>query len=190
MTGSRVFHVRVRFDINGFYLEGNKAGGRVTTVEDVLNLLVQQRHPLGTPLPAAQFVTARIKLAAVIRTFPCFYGRIGSAKAAELLAAHRTGTFIIRDSSREGAFATSYKTDAGVRHSLVLVDDQGLSTPGDNRFYPSLDDFIDASRSMYFGLPRSSAAMDDNLLESLGIREAHVEELARGLSVAGNRWRD
>ena len=43
---------------------------------------------------------------------------------------------------------------------------------------------------MFFGLPRSSAALDDALLESLGVREAHVEELERGLSMAGNRWRD
>ena len=63
-------------------------------------------------------------MSASIRQFPCYYGKIGAPKAEELLRTHRIGTFIIRDSSREGAFATSYSTESGVRHSLVLVDDQ------------------------------------------------------------------
>ena len=88
-----------------------------------------------------------------------------------------------------GCFATSYVTDDGsVKHSLVMYSEQGLSTPGDNRFYATLDDFIDASRMMFFGLPRSNVNIDDNLLQRLNIREAHPMELRNGLGQAGAAW--
>ena len=50
VTNSRVFHVRIRFDIGGFYLEGASQGGRVTTVEEVLNMMCAQAHPLQNGL--------------------------------------------------------------------------------------------------------------------------------------------
>eukprot|EP01108_Squamamoeba_japonica_P003624 TRINITY_DN2906_c0_g1_i1.p1 TRINITY_DN2906_c0_g1~~TRINITY_DN2906_c0_g1_i1.p1 ORF type:complete len:364 (-),score=130.38 TRINITY_DN2906_c0_g1_i1:123-1214(-) len=185
--GSGVFHVRVKFDINGFFCDGMQQQ-RVLTVGEVLQQLVALAHPLRTPLAAHSVMTPRVLLSAQIRTFPCFYGRIGAARAEQLLRVHRNGTFIIRDSSRDGAFATSYVADQAVRHSLVLVADSGLSTPGDGRFYPTLDDFIDASRMMFFGLPRASASLDDGLLEALGVRESHENELTNGVLMASQRW--
>jgi hypothetical protein len=145
------------------------------------------QYPLRSALTQNQ-ATLRVMLAAQVRTFPCFYADIGAPKAEEVLRGQRNGTFLIRPSSRDGNFATSYVTDGQVRHSLVAYSDQGLSTPGDNRFYPSLDRFIDASRMMFFGLPRCNSAVDDQLLVALGVRESHRNELANGLAMSAQNW--
>jgi hypothetical protein len=149
--------------------------------------LASMQYPLRSALTLNQ-APLRVMLAAQVRTFPCFYADIGAPKAEEILRGQRNGTFVIRPSSREGNFATSYVTDGTVRHSLVAYSDQGLSTPGDNRFYPSLDRFIDASRMMFFGLPRCNSSVDDQLLVALGVRESHRNELANGLAMSAQNW--
>jgi hypothetical protein len=127
-------------------------------------------------------------LASQIRTYDSFFFDITAVNAEDILRGQRAGTFVIRPSSREGNFATSYVTEGVVRHSLVAFANQGLSTPGDGRFYASLDRFVAASRMMTIGLKRCMTPVDDQLLMMLGIREAHRNEFANAVITGMRNW--
>jgi len=129
-------------------------------------------------------------LASQIRTYNSFYFDIAAHNAEEILRGQRPGTFVIRPSSRDGNFATSYVADASgvVRHSLVAFSNQGLSTPGDGRFYASLERFVAASRMMTIGLKRNMTSTDDQLLVMLGIREAHLNEFSNAVVACMRNW--
>lgn len=182
-----VYNVDVYFDIRGFYVDPNSQQ-RYLTVEDTLQYLASIQHPMRAAFTLDQAAPMYL-LAAQIRTYDSFYFEIAASNAEEILRGQRIGTFVIRPSSREGNFATSYVTDgAVVRHSLVAYANQGLSTPGDGRYYSSLDRFVAASRVMNLGLRRCMTPVDDQLLVALGIREAHRNEFANTVILGMRNW--
>lgn len=181
-----VYNVEVYFDIRGFYVDPNSQQ-RYLTVEDTLQYLASIQHPMRAAFTLDQAAPA-ILLAAQIRTYDSFYFDIAANNAEEILRGQRNGTFLIRPSSREANFATSYVLDGAVRHSLVGFSNQGLSTPGDGRYYASLDRFVAASRTMSLGLRRCMTPVDDQLLVALGVREAHRNEFANTVIGAMQNW--
>jgi len=185
VSGQVVYHLPVRFDAQGFYTAVQSQ--RYQTIEELYRHLVSIGFPLIKPVPL-KVADKKVQFASKIRQFPCFYGEIGSQKATQLLSTQKNGTFLIRTSSKKGCFATSYKTESGVSHSLVLLSEEGFSTPGDNHFYPTLDAFIDASQTMFFGLPRAATAIDDAVVTRLGLREGTCEEVVVGMANASTNW--
>ena len=96
---NHVYHVPVKFDIHGFYFEQN--GPRHQAMLELLQYACTIGYPLGTAVTREQ-VNAKVALASQIRSFACYYNNVDSRAAEALLRGSRPGTFIIRDSSREG----------------------------------------------------------------------------------------